>query len=193
MRLALTTFPGISSSLTALRSRWVLSRTDQQASTRTSKLSLELVPLKRVEAVLPSVVFHTWKWFLLSGVMGNFQHTVSIDTMMQLVDSAFNTVPLAISMIAFKTALLQTRLIWKRISPFDAGIALEARTLDLAELKWLKIAAVAFLSLAWGLPFYCSAPLLNARVDVTSIPGSQAHLPETLNSSCDNWEANSSI
>lgn len=71
-------------------------------------------------------------------------------------------------------------------------MSFEARALDLAEFKWLRIAAVAFVSLAWGLPFYCTAPLLNARADVTSTPGSQAHLPETLNSSCDNWEANSS-
>lgn len=110
MRPALTAFPGISSRLTALGRRWVLSRTDQQASTRTTKLSLELVPLKKVGATLPSVVFHTWKRFLLNGVMGNFQHTVSIDTVMQL-ESAFNTVPLTISMTALKTALFQTRLI----------------------------------------------------------------------------------
>lgn len=61
--------------------------------------------------------------------------------------------------------LFQARPIQKRIRPFNVGISLEAWLLDLDEFKWLRIAAVAFLTLAWGLPFHRNAPLLSARVE----------------------------
>lgn len=61
--------------------------------------------------------------------------------------------------------LFQARPIQKTIRPFNVGISLEAWLLDLDEFKWLKIAAVAFLTLAWGLPFHRNAPLLSARVE----------------------------
>lgn len=56
--------------------------------------------------------------------------------------------------------------------------------LDLAEFKWLRIAVIAFLTLAWGLLLHCSAPLLSAGVNIASVSGFTVSLPKALNSSC---------
>lgn len=110
---------------------------------------------------------------VLNEILGSLQYTAGTDTSVQMVDLAFSTVPLTVLAVSTSKQLVpfQARPIQKRIRPFNVGICLEAWPLDLAEFKQVRTAAVAFLTLAWGLPFHCSALLLSARVNIASIPG----------------------
>lgn len=124
--------------------------------------------------------------FVLSKTLLGVQYTPSTDTLVQLTECGFGIVPLIILGVSTskELVLFQVRAIEKRIWPFGVGISFEAWPLHLAAFKWLKIAATAFLTLAWGLPLQHSAPLLSARVNITSIPGFWVSFPKPLNSSC---------
>lgn len=89
---------------------------------------------------------------LLNGLLGSFQYTVSIDTPPARFFSTLLMTILATSSWK-QLVLFQTRPIQKRIRAISAGISLEVWSLDLAEFKWLRIAVIAFLNLAWGTPF----------------------------------------
>lgn len=110
---------------------------------------------------------------LLTEVSESFQYTVSIDISVQLEEQGFSTLLMTISAASTskQLVLFQARPIQKRIRPFSVGISLEGWSLDLAEFKWLRIAVIAFLTLAWGLPLHCSAPLLSAGENIASVSG----------------------
>lgn len=123
----------------------------------------------------------------LNEVSGGFQYAVSIDTPVQIEKQGFSTLLMTISAAntSKQLVLFQARPTQKRIRPFSVRISLEVWSLDLAEFKWLRIAVIAFLTLAWGLPLHWSAPLLSAGVNIASVSGFSVSLPKPLNSSCD--------
>lgn len=106
---------------------------------------------------------------------------------MQLEEQDFSTLLMIIlaAPTSKQLVLFQARAIQKRIRPLSAGISLEVWSLDLAELKWLRTAVIAFLTLTSGLLLHCSAPLLSAGVNIASVSGFSVSLPKALNSNCD--------